>query len=152
MSPAGIPMFYGSFDNETALLETRTNTSESCTASIATFELMHPMQVLDLTQVGKVPSIFDPAFSQIQRETRRFLRQFIEEVSKSVKKDLIERVEYVPTQVFTEFIRHIFDPSNGMPVMGIVYPSAVSRGKASCVLFLENEHCCDAMSAAPIAG
>ena len=60
-----------------------------------------------------------------------------------MQKSGLEHIEYVPTQILTEYFRHLYlDPARDR-VWGIIYPSAANLGHKSCVLFLENEHCCD---------
>jgi len=48
----------------------------------------------------------------------------------------------VPTQVFTEYIRHAYK-FDDIRFEGILYPSAISPSGVSCVLFVENDECCD---------
>ena len=55
MSPAGIPMFYGSDDKQTTLAEMP---ELPRFYAIGTFETVRPLRVLDLTHV-RAPSIFD---------------------------------------------------------------------------------------------
>jgi len=49
----------------------------------------------------------------------------------------------VPTQVFTEYTRHFFRFGDHGSIDGILYPSSKHDGGVSCVLFIENEQCCD---------
>ena len=62
MSPAGIPMFYGSDDRRTTLAEMPELPRHY---AIGTFETMRPLRVLDLTQV-RAPSIFDERGSRLR--------------------------------------------------------------------------------------
>lgn len=140
MSPAGIPMFYGAFDEPTALAEINHPT----VATTGVFSVLQEMPVIDLTVLPPVPSLFDPAKRQV-RSGIIFLHDFAREVSKPIEKDGREHIEYVPTQVFTEYFRHIYRDSAGKNVQGILYRSARKEGSTACVLFLENQHCCDAL-------
>jgi hypothetical protein len=140
MSPAGIPMFYGAFDEQTTLAEIDNPT----VATIGTFRVLQEMLVIDLTVLPQVPSLFDP-HKRHERPSIMFLHAFAEEVSRSIEKDERERIEYVPTQVFTEYFRHLYRDSEGKGVQGILYKSAQNEGGKSCVLFLENKHCCDTL-------
>jgi len=144
MSPAGIPMFYGSLDPETALEETIDDSDIGVgrIASIGTFKVIKQLEVLDLTQVQEIPSIFDTNRSYL-RSSLIFLRNFEEEISKPIDKDGAEHIEYVPTQVFTEYIRHLYRDQSGNGLDGILYRSSKHKGGVCCVLFIENEHCCD---------
>ncbi|MBV5327016.1 MAG: RES domain-containing protein [Chlorobium sp.] len=138
MSPAGIPMFYGSFDEKTALAETSNESKEFATSAI--FRTLLSFKVLNLSEYQNLPSIFD--------EDRRFLRQhiiflrnFIDDIAKPVVKDGTEHYEYVPTQVVTEYFRHIFKDDEGDRIQGIIYPSSVLPGGKACVLFFQQIDC-----------
>ena len=70
--------------------------------------------------------------------------QTIEAVQEqSEDKSKSEDIEYVPTQVFTEYIRHRYEDIEGNPIGGILYPSSRNPGGISCVLFIMNEQCVD---------
>ena len=144
MSPAGIPMFYGSLDPETALKETIVDSDIGVgrIASIGHFNIIKQLEVLDLTQDHEIPSIFDTNRSYL-RSSLIFLRNFEKEISKPIEKDGAEHIEYVPTQVFTEYIRHLYGDQSGNRLDGILYRSSKNEGGVCCVLFIGNEHCCD---------
>lgn len=143
MSPAGIPMFYGSFDRETALKERIAGEIEPGTvATIATFKTLRNMKVLNLTELPEVPSLFDPN-NRHMRSSLRFMHSFVSDLSKPVIKDNLEHIEYVPTQIFTEYLRYLYTDDEREFLNGIIYPSAANPNGVSCVLFLENKHCCD---------
>ena len=144
MSPAGIPMFYGAFDPETAYQEIIDGSKDKRgkIVSIATFNLLRPMMVLDFSNLPVVPSIFDQNLNHL-RSSLIFLHGFVREMSKPINKDSFEHTEYVPTQVFTEYIRHLFKTFNDGSIEGILYPSSRHEGGVACVLFIENEQCCD---------
>lgn len=145
MSPAGIPMFYGSFDIETAIKETYIpKKNRQAVATIGKFKPRRELILLDLTSLPDVPSIFDEHRGYL-RPTIMFLSAFVEELRKPIEKDDKAHIEYVPTQVFTEYIRHAykFDDTR---FEGIIYPSAVNASGISCVLFVKNDDCCDKTS------
>lgn len=141
MSPPGIPMFYGAFDEETALLET-IRKEGTHTVTTATFETLLPLKVLDLSDLPLVPSLFDPN-SRHRRTGIKFLRSFVTDVAKPIDRGGSEQTEYVPTQIVTEYFRHVFRDAKGDPISGIAHPSSRKQGRVCCVLFFENEHCCD---------
>ncbi len=144
MSPAGIPMFYGAFDSDTPIEEIVNdgdNNSGKC-ASIGVFSFKKPLRLLDLTLNYEFPSIFDENRRHL-RSTIIFIRAFVHDLSKPIKKDGMEHIEYVPTQVFTEYIRNIYKDVNGNSVIGILYPSSKKETGICCVLFVENNQCCD---------
>ena len=143
MSPAGIPMFYGAFDRETAIRETYDGSNErEVIVTTAEFETARDFPVLDLTRLPDLPSIFDSP-NRDKRPGILFLQDFAEDLSKRIMKDGREHIEYVPTQVVTEYFRHVFASSEFGSLKGLLYPSAQgSPGKCS-VLFFKAEDCCD---------
>lgn len=143
MSPAGIPMFYGSFDIDTAIIETyEPKKNRQSVATIGKFKPRRKLIVLDLTSLPEVPSIFDEHRGYL-RPTIMFLSAFVEELRRPVEKDDKTHTEYVPTQVFTEYIRHAYKFDDDIRFEGIIYPSAIDPSGISCVLFVENGDCCD---------
>ena len=143
MSPAGIPMFYGVFDRETALKEICDSLSNpDVIATTAEFETARDFPVLNLTELPCVPSIFDTQ-ERGSRPGIIFLRGFSNDLSKRIEKDGREHIEYVPTQVVTEYFRHIYNNPDYGRVRGIIYPSARRKGGKCCVLFFRSEECCE---------
>jgi hypothetical protein len=137
MSPAGIPMFYGAFAASTAIAEVCSDPTDKrpCVTS-APFVLKRPMRVIDLCDLPPIPSLFDRA----KVDTRAaciFLKGFLKDFTAPVVKDGREHIDYVPTQVVTEYVRRIFRTHDNQEIHGIVYPSAVEQHGRSCVLFIE---------------
>lgn len=147
MSPAGIPMFYGSFEANTAFKEIVdiSGSRRGKIVSIATFKTLRKLRVLDLCHLPEVPSLFDTS-SRHLRSSLIFMRDFREEFRKPIKKSKLENIEYVPTQVFTEYIRHKYEDIEGNPIEGMLYPSARNPGGISCALFIQSEQCVDKRS------
>jgi len=142
MSPAGIPMFYGSFDIDTAIKETyKPKRNRQSVATIGKFRPLRELVALDLTSLPDIPSIFDEHRGYL-RPTIMFLSAFVEELRKPVEKDDKAHIEFVPTQVFTEYIRQAYK-FDDVRFEAIIYPSAISPSGVSCVLFVENDECCD---------
>lgn len=142
MSPAGISMFYGAYDEKTALAETKPFKRSYTCATVGIFRPMHNIRVLNLMKLNPVPSLFDEEKRHL-RPQLIFMKSFVEDLRKPIKKDSRVHIEYVPTQVFTEYIKYLYADDEQMPVQGIVYPSARIRGGVSVVLFYENKDCCD---------
>ena len=65
-----------------------------------------------------------------------FVRDFVQ----AVEKDGREHIEYVPTQVVTEYFRRVFRDTDGEPIRGIIYPSSRHEGGKSYVLFFVSEN------------
>jgi len=142
MSPAGISMFYGALDERTALIETRPRTKREQITTISQWRPARTLRFLDLTAIPPIPSLFDPD----KREARpniRFLWSFVHDITLPLKKKGLEHVDYVPTQVFTEYIRHLYNDKYGKAYDGILYPSCIKGGKINCVVFCDQSGCLD---------
>ena len=144
MSPAGIPMFYGAGDEETAIGETYTPKPGTPVAvTVGEFETARDALVVDLTGLPQVPSLFDQGRRHL-RGSISFLRGFVGDLVAPVTKDGQEHIEYVPTQIVTEYLRHVFRTETGQQVQGVIYQSARVKDGTCCVLFVDNERCGDA--------
>jgi hypothetical protein len=144
MSPAGISMFYGALDMNTAILEIfdpcKGNRKK---AAYGIFFPVRPLRVLDLSKIPDVPSIFDLAKHNI-RPGIMFLHDFLRDFTKPISKDEKAHVEYVPTQVVTEYFRHIFRTATGERLDGIMYPSSKHENQTAVVIFANNDACVEA--------
>lgn len=141
MSPAGIPMFYGALDEMTAALETfDPSLSDDKVITLATFSSDRDLVLLDLTELPSFPSPFDRERRDLRRPLS-FLHDFVYDLTRPIVRDGREHVEYVPTQVVTEFIRHRFSGPDDRPLDGILYRSSRPGAGTAVVLFLEPEQC-----------
>lgn len=134
MSAEGISMFYAAFDEDTVIKEIY-NSDEY--ATIAKFKTSRPLTVIDLTKLNKIslPSIFDEERRQ-QRSAVIFLKEFAEEISRKV--EAYPSIEYVPTQIVTEYFRYVFNSDRYGDIDGIVYNSAQNAKGRCVVLFMNN--------------
>jgi hypothetical protein len=138
MSPAGISMFYCAFNRETALKETidvRDLSKSSIT--VAQFQNKEELFLLDLTKLPKTPSIFDED-KRKDYSSIIFLGSFISDLSKDIKRDGKEHIEYIPTQIVTEYFRYAYEEMTKIAIDGIIYPSSKNKGKSACVLFMDH--------------
>lgn len=137
MSPPGIVMFYGAMNVETALAETG---EASGLYTVATFRTRRDLWLLDLTNIPQPPRFFQPipdsqAWSRVDAE---FFRDLVTDFARPIERDDRVHVEYIPTQVFTEYCRLQFHHEHGIPPLdGILYPSARKPGQAAVVLFAD---------------
>ena len=133
MNPAGIAYFYAAREPGTALGEVVTE--PPARIAIGEFRPKDGLAVLDLTDLPEPPSVFD--MDQYDRYQRLvFLGDFVERISMPVRKDGMEHVEYVPSQVVCEFFAQVFGrKDDGRPVDGIAYRSAVVPDGQNVVLF-----------------
>ena len=139
MSPPGVVMFYSSHDIETALLEAA---AEPGRFAVGLWKLLRPATVLDLTAIPVVPELFeyDPEDGQyLLRRALIFLHHVAEQMSQPVARDERVHVDYVPTQVVTEFLRARVR-WQGNRTDGIRYSSSVHPGHASYALFATQDH------------
>lgn len=155
MSPAGIPLFYGADDVETALAEVaRADDREFFT--VGKFVTTEPVTVIDLTHVPSVPSVFDPELGGYQGQLR-FLNELVDELRKPID-TARSNLDYVPTQVFCEYFLHVFDPDPDADedakaeagveattkVRGLVWTSSVARSRSGCLaLNVPQDDCVD---------
>ena len=139
MSPAGIPVFYGSLDRETAVAEIVANSvSKSITAG--RWKTLKKLNVLNLAEIPAMPSLFDTKKRRL-RPAVSFIDSFADEISRPILKDGSEHIEYIPTQVFTEYVKHVYKDRNGKNIDGILYKSTIKEGCINCVLFITREDC-----------
>lgn len=149
MSPAGIPMFYGANSFETSCLEVVGWHHKGPESEIVTgmcFESVCVLNVLDLTSLPNPRSGFEPWPVRTWHDYL-FLRHFVSDVSKPIDKNGSEHIQYVPTQVFTEYVRFRLRHDD-QPMHGMMYPSCYD--KLPCiVIFANKEQCLSQQFAGP---
>lgn len=127
MSPAGVSMFYGAYDKETSLAE-----SLKCSIHVANlvgmFRTKLPLRVVDLTLLPNYVSIWMNSWESVL-----FLKSFHADITQPIR-DNKENIDYVPSQVFTEYLRWMFRDRDGSSIDGVVYQSCKTESK-NIVLF-----------------
>jgi len=146
MSPAGISMFYGAFDVETCEKEIEDVTWSDSTITTGKFKNLKPLTLIDFTKINSIPSLFDEA-NRHNRAIARFLKSFIRDLSVPVKPDDSVHIDYIPTQVVTEYLRVIVGRAN--QVDGIIYNSVKNPNNKCVVLFVENNEITDLIKEEP---
>ncbi|NJO31950.1 MAG: RES family NAD+ phosphorylase [Rhodospirillales bacterium] len=138
MNPPGIVMFYVSDSPETALREIAKDPAKDVgDYAIGELRTRREMKILDLAEVPPIPSIFAPVSDTLEYDPRPptiFLNYFATELSQPIARDRSIHVEYIPTQVITEYFRTEF-LHNGQKIDGIRYSSARHSDHSSLVLF-----------------
>jgi hypothetical protein len=101
------------------------------------FSPTRELRLIDLTNLPDLPSIFDGA-ARKRYFVLRFLQKFVDDITLPVELDGQEHIDYVPTQVFTEYFRHAFPSA----VDGLMFPSTQGPGN-NVVLFFGPASCSD---------
>ncbi len=135
MSAAGISVFYAGTDLPTARAETAANLlpTDRRRLTAGTWTNTRALNILDLTKLPDVPSFY--AQVKYDRDHLTFLQQFVEDVTKPVIHDGREHIDYVPTQILTEYFRYEYELPDKARLDGIVYPSAQRKRGNSIVIF-----------------
>lgn len=137
MSPAGISMFYASFDKNTPMRECVGYGSSAMI--VGRFKTKRPLRVIDLTLIPTT------LFWMDGWQENKFLHLFNEEVTKPVNPEDKNHLQYVPTQVITEYFRFMFRDAMNLPIDGLIYGSSKTKER-NIVLFCnqrESEHYVD---------
>jgi hypothetical protein len=139
MSPSGVVMTYAADDAETAVAETA---DEPGTFAVGTFVIERDALILDLTRLPHPPSVFAELSDTLEYDPRlqlNFLHSISRDISKPIARDNRVHIEYVPTQVVTEYVRTIVRVS-GRRVDGIRYHNSRKNAGTALVLFADQSH------------
>lgn len=136
MSAEGISIFYGANNIKTVLAEIYNGMDQY--ATIAQFKNEDKLLLLDFSKIFhmKLPSIFDRE-NRDRRGYIRFFKEFINMLISPV--DNTPAIEYVPTQILTEYFRHVY--MFGCMFDGIIYPSVKNPHGKCYALFFNSEQC-----------
>lgn len=129
MNPPGIPMMYAASSVATAMREAR---AES--AKLGRWRILRDARIMDLRNLPEVPGPFSTQ-SRLNTLATRFLRHFAREIMTPVERDDRVHIEYLPSQVVTEFLRD-FEFSSGR-LDGIAYPSTVDPAGWNLAMFVD---------------
>lgn len=137
MSPKGIGAFYGASTLDGAVAEVAGYADPAAMLSVGRFELVEPIRVVDLRESIRVPSLFDPEMREL-RAPIAFLRSFIEDIRTPSPPTDRQDLDYIPTQVITEYLRYEL-PARLGPIEGVVWRSSKDRTVDVCALFVAND-------------
>ena len=132
MNPAGISYFYLAREKRTAIGEVLN--CPPCKATIATFVSKYDMVFLDLAKLPELPSVFD-VNQHHKLEVLVFLNEFVRAISQPTAKDGREHVDYVPSQIVSEYFAKVFVDNEIGRINGMIYPSSVVPGGQNIVIF-----------------
>ncbi len=139
MSPPGVVMTYASEDRETALAETA---DEPGNFAIGEFVIERDLVILDLTRLPYAPSVFAELADGYEYDPRprlNFLHNISREISRPIARDNRVHIEYVPTQVVTEYLRTAVRIKR-RKIDGIRYNSSRRNTKTALVLFADQDN------------
>lgn len=139
MSPAGIGMFYCSQTLETARAEALSTIRDrdSFALTAARWSPSRPLLLLNLCDIRETPSFW---FSnRSDRDRVLFLKAFAGSISQPVVHDGREHIDYVPSQIVTEYFRHVYRADDGKQLDGIIFPSARVRKGQNVVIFASSD-------------
>lgn len=131
MNPAGISYLYLAYSSETAEKEVL---EWSKRWHLAKFRLREDIIVIDFSSLPEIPSIFEPQQYE-SKQKRTFLRRFTSDLIEPVSKDGKEHVDYVPTQIVSEYFRYKFRDEKNRSISGIKYPSVKNQGGINLAIF-----------------
>jgi hypothetical protein len=133
MNPAGISVFYGSFDRKTCASEIRLPVGG--VAVTGKFEIIRPLRILDLLALKKIyheTSWFDPNFSNVVSKINFFIK-LDHEIAKPVMPG-DELIDYIPTQALAEYLANHFQPK----IDGIIFSSVQTGGEGQNIVLFQH--------------
>lgn len=131
MSPQGIVCLYCSSNIRTVISEIITCKTRHI--GITKIKPKQDLKLIDLVNI-RLPSAFDKQNRRYRRSVD-FLELFIEEVSKPINIDDKEHLEYMPTQVIFEYLKHVFGNKG---VAGIQFRSSKHPDGINYAIFCDN--------------
>ena len=133
MSPSGVVMFYACDSPKAAIAEI---SAGSLSAVVGEFVIEKDIRILDLSCLPREASLFD-LLTERQQGSLEFLHHFAAALSAKVEPDGHEHVEYVPSQVISEWFRTVFRHQRRR-IHGICYPS-VQYPDGRCLALFANQ-------------
>lgn len=141
LSPAGITMFYGAFEEETAIIEVLDINRPDYYITTARFSNLKPLKLIDFSSLKWI-SLFDKGNDE-KRKTQILLYQFLADLTKPISSDGSQHIDYIPTQVVTEYLKTLFKSELGEEIHGLIYPSSKRKAHNNIVLFFNNQNITD---------
>jgi hypothetical protein len=140
-SAEGIAIFYGSSEAETAINEVIDKKDKEDFISIGEFQVQKKLTLVDLRNI-RIVGFFDTENIRL-REPSLFLRNFVSIISKKLNRKSNRRIEYIPSQIVTEYFRHILPSTLHKKIDGIIYRSSLDSDKDCYAIFADQTECSD---------
>jgi HEPN superfamily RES-like protein/RES domain-containing protein len=138
VSPPGISLFYGAVEEDTAILEVLgTKGTPDDAVTFATWTTTEEVYILDLSAVPCVPSVFDSERRHLIPRLA-LLGALAADFSAPIERDGHEHIDFVPTQIVTDYFRRVFRTRRGKPLSGIMYRSC-KRRDGKCIAFFAGQ-------------
>jgi len=131
MNPAGISYFYIAKDPQTAVNEV---VYKQRNYFIGTFKNKKELKLINFVNLPKFPSLFEPSKYE-KRHSIKFLYMLRDDLTKPIEKDGREHIDYIPTQIVSEYFRYRFLTIDGLNVDGFMYPSTKNKGGVNIAIF-----------------
>lgn len=133
MSPAGVSMFYGGDTPDVVVAEIGAHSTYDH-AIYGTFTTLTDLTLIDLSNLPPIPDYFSVAPDRLQIA---FLHEFVADLVKPITLDGREHIDYVPTQIVTEYMRYFTEPE----IHGLRFASSQYPGGYNTVLFCDSTKC-----------
>jgi len=134
MNPPGIPYFYVTLDSDTAISEVINKPTKY---SLARFQTKKHLRLVNFVDLPDIPSVFLPE-KYDKRHQLYFLYMLLDDIKKPISKDGGEHVEYVPTQIVSEYFRYRFLDNEENEIDGFMYPSVKNPGGINVAMFVSS--------------
>lgn len=131
MNPPGVPMLYAAETENLAALEIR-----DTSLSMGKFRAERHFRILDLADLPEIPGLFSGA-TRKYRLGLIFLNSFACEIAKPIDRTDRIHIDYIPSQVVTEFLR-VYQFMDGA-LDGIRYMSSIKPKDRNLVLFVTQD-------------
>jgi RES domain len=129
MNPEGVPVFYGSFDWETSLAETRPALgNDTAVIKLVTTKVLRLLDFIRLGDSYARLSYFQPDFDE-QYERGAFLQLLQRLISQPIVPG--KESDYIITQTLAEYLAHVHE----QPFDGILFDSVQRKEGRNIVLF-----------------